>query len=480
MRILDKRVLCLLTPLMGLDLAVSADAPKPLPPLPTKPQLEWQRGETTVFLHFGINTFTDREWGDGREDPKIFNPTRLDARQWVRAAKAGGSKLVILTAKHHDGFCLWPSKYTEHSVKSSPWRDGKGDVVRELAETCREAGLKLGIYLSPWDRHEKSYGDSPGYNEYYRNQLTELMTGYGPIAEVWFDGACGEGPNGKRQEYDWASYRAVVRKHQPDAVMFSDAGPDVRWIGNEGGFAGDPCWSTIDPAAVPYPGAPGKAIIEALQHGTPGGSIWRPGECDVSIRPGWFWHKKEDTKVRSVENLIDLYFKSVGRNSLLLLNVPPNDQGLLSDTDVQRLAEFREALNRMFQTDLAAHKRATASNTRGGDRTFSSARAVDGDWNSFWATDDKVTSAWLEVDLGQPTQFNISSVQEAISLGQRVEAYHPEYWNASGWKTIVAGTTIGHKKLDRFERVTAQRVRLVIDKALASPAIATFDLYLSK
>jgi len=478
-KILNKRVLFLVAPVAAIALAFSADVPKALPPLPTRPQLEWQRGEANLFLHFGVNTFTDREWGEGKEDPKIFDPTRLDAQQWVRAAKAGGFKIVILTAKHHDGFCLWPSKYTEHSVKSSPWRGGKGDVVRELSEACKEAGLKLGIYLSPWDRHEKSYGDSSRYNEYYRNQLTELMTGYGPIAEVWFDGACGEGPNGKRQEYDWESYRAVVRKYQPDAVMFSDAGPDIRWIGNESGYAGDPCWSTIDPAAVPYPGAPGKAVIEALQHGTRGGASWRPGECDVSIRPGWFWHGKEDMKVRSVDNLVDLYFKSVGRNSLLLLNVPPNKQGLLSDPDVQRLAEFREALNRIFRTDLAERRKATASNTRGGDRTYAPARALDGDWNTYWSTDDKVTSGWLEVDLGKSTQFNISNVQEAISLGQRVEAYHLEFWDGSTRKTIVTGSTIGHKRLDRFEKVTAQRIRLVIDKALAPPAIATFGLYLA-
>ncbi len=457
--------------------AARIEAPKPSGAVPTRAQLAWQRCETNLFLHFGVNTFTDREWGTGQEDPKVFNPARLDARQWVRAAKAGGFKIVILTAKHHDGFCLWPSKFTDHSVRSSPWREGKGDVVRELADACREGGLKLGLYLSPWDRHEKSYGDSPRYNEFYKNQMTELLTSYGPIAEVWFDGACGEGPNGKRQEYDWEAYRALVRKLQPEAVMFSDAGPDVRWIGNERGIAGDPCWATVDPKKVPFPGAPGDAIINALQHGDPGGAVWRPGESDVSIRPGWFWHKKEDEKIRSLDNLVDLYFKSVGRNSLLLLNVPPNDQGLISDPDARRLAEFRTRLDAIFRTDLALGRKATAGNTRGRNNAFAPARAVDGAADSYWASDFGVTSSWFEVNLGRPAQFNAAGIQEALALGQRVESYHLEFLDGSAWKEFTRGTTIGHKRLDRFEAVTAQRVRIVVDKALACPAISSFSLY---
>jgi alpha-L-fucosidase len=460
-----------------LDTAARVEAPKPVGAVPTKAQLAWQSCETNLFLHFGVNTFTDREWGTGQEDPRVFNPSRLDARQWARAAKAGGFKIVILTAKHHDGFCLWPSRYTDHSVRSSPWRDGKGDVVRELADACRESGLKLGLYLSPWDRHEQTYGDSSRYNEYYKAQMAELLTGYGPIAEVWFDGACGEGPNGKRQEYDWEGFRALVRKLQPEAVMFSDAGPDVRWIGNERGTAGDPCWATVDPAKVPYPGAPGEAVIQALQHGDPGGSVWRPGESDVSIRPGWFWHRKEDDKVRSTENLVDLYFKSVGRNSLMLLNVPPNDQGLLSEPDVRRLAEFRARLDFVFRTDLARGAMASAGNTRGNEAAFAPARALDGDGGTFWATDDDVTSSWLEVDLGRRERINISSIQEAIALGQRVESYHLECQDGESWREFTRGTTIGHKRLDRFDAVTAQRIRLVIDRARACPAISSFSLY---
>jgi alpha-L-fucosidase len=472
------RLLWPVLPFLLIGAAMQAEAPAPRLPVPTRQQAAWQRCETNLFLHFGVNTFTDREWGSGNEDPKIFNPGSLDALQWVRAAKAGGFKIVILTAKHHDGFCLWPSQYTTHSVKSSPWRNGNGDVVRELSEACKAEGLKLGIYLSPWDRHERTYGDSPRYNDYYINQLTELLTGYGPIAEVWFDGACGEGPNGKKQEYDWERIRATVRKLQPDAVMFSDAGPDIRWIGNERGIAGDPCWSTIGSGTVPYPGAPGEEIIRALQHGDPMGDIWRPGESDVSIRPGWFWHKGEDGKVRSVENLVDLYFKSVGRNSLLLLNVPPNNQGLLSDADARRLAEFRARLDRIFRANLAAGKAVSASNSRADAPSFSAASVLDDNANTCWATDDGVTSGWIEVDLGAPTQFNVAMVQEAIELGQRVAAYHLEVRRGGLWKTIDSGTTIGHKRLDRFETVTAQHVRLVVDKALACPAISSFGIYL--
>jgi len=451
--------------------------PAPFGALPTPQQLQWQRGELTLFLHFGVNTFTGREWGDGKEDPKVFNPTKLDARQWAKAAKAGGFTLAILTAKHHDGFCLWPSRYTEHSVKSSPWKDGKGDVVREFCDAFRAEGIRIGLYLSPWDRNAPSYGDSPRYNDLYCNQLTELLTNYAPVYEVWFDGACGEGPNGRKQVYDFPRFWGIVRKLAPDAVIFSDAGPDVRWIGNEQGIAGDPCWSTVDPAVWLEPGKAADGArdpIKRLQHGDRGGTVWRPGESDVSIRPGWFYHPQEDSKVRSVENLVDLYFKSVGRNSLLLLNVPPNREGLLSDVDVRRLAEFKARRDEVFRHDLCAGRGAMASNAREG---FGSAKVTDGDVDSFWAVEDGITSGWVEVDLGRPVKFNIACIQEAIALGQRVEEYHIEYLDGGDWQTLAKGTTIGHKKLDRFKTVTAQRVRLVIDKALACPTVAAFSLY---
>ncbi|HEU4800226.1 MAG TPA: alpha-L-fucosidase, partial [Gemmatimonadales bacterium] len=290
-------------------------------PLPSPAQLRWQRDERALFVHFTVNTFTGREWGDGTESPQLFNPSALDPRQWTRIAKSSGFRTVILTAKHHDGFCLWPSKLTSHTVAASPWKQGTGDVVRELADACRADGLGLGLYLSPWDRHEPSYGDSPRYNDFYIGQLTELLTQYGKVTEVWFDGANGEGPNGKRQVYDWPRIHRTVRALQPEAVIFSDAGPDVRWIGNEKGIAGEPNWASVDPSTVPVPGLSGEEVIRQLQHGDAHGSVWRPGEADVSIRPGWFWHPEEDAKVKPAAELLDLYHQSVGRNAGLLLNV---------------------------------------------------------------------------------------------------------------------------------------------------------------
>ena len=319
-----------------------------------------------MFLHFGVNTFTDREWGDGTEDPAIFDPTQLDARQWARAAKRGGFRTLILTAKHHDGFCLWPTRTTEHSVAKSPWRGGQGDVVRELVDACRAEGLRAGVYLSPWDRNNPTYGDSPRYNDLYCDQLTELLGNYGELAEVWFDGANGEGPNGKKQAYDWPRVWALVRRMQPNAVIFSDAGPDVRWCGNENGVAGDPNWSTVDPDAVPYPGASGPRVDEMLKHGDPSGSAWRPAEADVSIRKGWFYHTADDERVKTVDELVALYFSSVGHNAKLLLNVPPTRAGLLHETDVARLAAFRDRLSRLFAIDHAAGARVDWTSLGGG------------------------------------------------------------------------------------------------------------------
>ncbi len=428
-------------------------------PVPSRAQLDWQRDELALFLHFGVNTFTDREWGDGTEDPAIFNPTRLDTRQWARAAKAAGAKAMILTAKHHDGFCLWPTKTTEHSVAKSPFRGGRGDVVREFVDACREHDLKAGVYLSPWDRNASVYGDSPRYNEFYRAQLTELLTQYGRIDEVWFDGANGEGPNGKKQTYDWPATWALVRKLQPEAVMFSDAGPDVRWIGNESGSAGETNWSTVDPSVVPVPGSDGPEVIRMLQEGDPNGSAWRPGETDVSIRPGWFHHPAEDAKVRSVDNLVNLFFTSVGRNSKLLLNVPPTRDGLLHDTDVERLTSMRAKLNEVFKDDFARASRRPPVNKA---------------WH-FTGT----SHAEVSIDLGREVTVSVADLREDLErLGQAVAHYVLEgSVDQTNWQTMSTGTTIGYRKLDRLTPATIRFVRLTLRDSVSIPSFIEVRLY---
>ncbi|MGD2152654.1 MAG: alpha-L-fucosidase [Gemmatimonadales bacterium] len=443
--------------------------PRPLLPIPTARQLEWQRKELAMFLHFGVNTFSDAEWGTGDEDPDLFDPSRLDARQWARVAAETGFRTLILTAKHHDGFALWPSRYTEHSVRSSVWRGGRGDVVRELVDAARARGLDVGLYLSPWDRHEPSYGDEAAYNAFYLRQLRELLGDYGRLTEVWFDGA--KGPDAVDMEYDFEAYWSLVRQLQPGAVIFSDEGPDVRWIGNERGFAGETNWSMIDRSRVHV----GNADTGYLNAGDPLGPHWVPGECDVSIRPGWFWHADQEPK--SLEQLLDIYFKSVGRNCVLLLNVPPSREGLLDAADVERLYELRAALDAIFGADLAAGARASASNVRGGSGRFEAARALDGDLGTYWATDDSVMSAVLELELGAPTTFNVVRIQEPVQLGQRIGAYRFQVERAGDWITVNEGTTVGHKKLDRIECLTARRVRLVIDEARAHPLIAELGVH---
>ena len=447
--------------------AAQTPPPAPLLPIPTARQLDWQYDEMRLFLHFGVNTFTDREWGTGEEDRQLFAPEHFDAGQWVRVAKMGGFGAVILTAKHHDGFALWPSRYTDHSVRSSPFRRGNGDVVRDLAYAARAEGVKLGLYLSPWDRHEPTYGDQTAYNSFYMGQLRELLTGYGPLAEVWFDGAKGE--DARDMDYDFDAYWSMVRQLQPGAVIFSDAGPDVRWIGNEHGFAGETNWSTIDRSKVSV-GQHG--IQEYLNEGEEGGKDWVPGECDTSIRPGWFWHEAEEPK--SLDRLLEIYYKSVGRNCVLLLNVPPNRDGRLDDADVKRLHEFRAALDAIFITDLARGAHASADVVRGDDPSYSASRVLDGDLTTYWAGGGALT-----LDLPTETEFNVIRIQEPIALGQRVAAYRVEVWEDGGWRAVSRGTTIGHKKLDRFDQpVSAQRVRLVIEKTRAEPLIAEFGLHL--
>lgn len=420
--------------------------------IPSEAQLAWQRDELAMFLHFGVNTFTDREWGDGNEDPAIFDPPRLDARQWARTARAAGFRALILTAKHHDGFCLWPTATTRHSVAASPFRGGKGDVVREFVNACAAEGLRAGLYLSPWDRNHPTYGDSPAYNDVYATQLTELLTGYGKISEVWFDGANGEGPNGRRQVYDWPRVWGLVRQLQPGAVIFSDAGPDVRWCGNERGVAGDPNWSPVDPAIVRFPGQSDDAVGDALQHGAALGSVWRPAEVDVSIRPGWFYHPAQDSAVRTVDNLMQLYFTSVGRNAKLLLNVPPTRDGLLHETDAARLVGLNERLAAMRSSNIPL--------SRPSWRRTSGRAAV---------------AEWSLRDGAAPAVIRLG---EDIARGQRVSRYRVEGSDGKSWRPLAAGTTIGHCKLDRVEPGSPIRhVRLRVEDAVAPPEPVGLEVY---
>lgn len=414
-------------------------ASSPARPTPSATQLEWQRDELAMFLHFGVNTFTNREWGDGTEDPAIFAPSRLDARQWARAARAAGFRAMILTAKHHDGFCLWPTRTTTHSVAGSAWRKGQGDVVREFVDACRAESLRAGLYLSPWDRNAPVYGDSPRYNDLYCDQLTELLTNYGEIAEVWFDGANGEGPNGRKQRYDWPRIWGTVRRLQPNAVIFSDAGPDIRWIGNERGLASATNWSTVDPTVVTFPGQSGDRVMRMLQQGDPNGSAWRPGETDVSIRPGWFYHPAEDDRVRTVDDLVALYFTSVGRNSKLLLNVPPTRDGVLHDVDVARLANMRRALDALLGNPIA----------RGSN----------------------------DITLGTPATISIADLREDVTAGQTVARYTIEGESNGAWRQLATGTTIGYRKLDRFAPARVSRVRVRIDEAVDRPRPLEVSLY---
>ena len=435
------------------------------------------------FLHFSINTFTDKEWGYGDESPSLFNPTAFDADQIVGTAAAAGMKGLILTAKHHDGFCLWPSKYTQHSVKKSPWRNGRGDVVREISSACRKHGLKFGIYLSPWDRNHKDYG-RPEYLNYFRNQLRELLTSYGPIFEIFLDGANGgDGYYGGAREtrrinrdtyYDWPTTWNLVRKLQPDACLFSDAGPDVRWVGNERGVAGDPLWNTLNKDDF----APGRADEARLNRGDRPGSHWVPAECDVSIRPGWFYHSSEDSKVKSAPTLVDLYYASVGRGGSFLLNLAPDRRGQIPEPDINSLREFRRLLNATFRDDYAQRARVSASNTRGnGDRRFSSSNVIDGKLDTYWTSDEQITTPELIVHLDRERTFNVVRMREYLSLGQRVEAFALDVWKDNQWQEFARGTSIGNCKLVRSKPVTTTKVRLRITQAPVCPAISELALF---
>ena len=452
---------------------------------PSAKQLRWQQLELTAFFHFGINTYSGTEWGTGKEDPKIFNPTKLDADQWVRVAKEAGFKQVILTAKHHDGFCLWPTKTTKQSVESSPWKNGKGDVVAEVAAACKRYDIGFGVYLSPWDMNSPVYG-SDAYNDLFIEQLTELLTKYGKVDEVWFDGANGEGPNGKKQEYDFNRWYAHIRKLQPQAVI-AIMGPDVRWVGTETGYGRETEWSVLpadnlDQSSIsgdsqkdinvkPSGFLKGQDIGGREKLKNAKGLVWYPAETDVSIRPGWFYHEKEDSKVKTPEKLLDIYYSSVGRNGVLLLNIPPNKEGLIADSDINSLKELTRLRTETFKKNLAKNASIVSANGK-------NAKAMlDGKYNTSWTTKGSDSTAVIELNLPKAETFDVLALQENISIGQRIEKFSFEYWDGQAWKQAASGTTVGYKRLLRFEPVSASKVRLRIAESRLNPTLSEFGLY---
>ncbi len=456
------------------------EAPVPFGPIPSENQLRWQEMEYYAFVHFSLNTYTNQPWGYGNEDINLFNPTELDCRQWARICKEAGMKGIIITAKHHCGFCLWPSEYTEYSVKNALWKNGEGDVVREMADACHEYGLKLGIYLSPWDRNHADYGKTE-YITYFRNQLTELLTNYGPIFEIWFDGANGgdgyyDGANENRKidrttYYDWKNTYKLVRELQPNIVIWNDGGDraDLRWVGTEEGFVGETNWSLLN--------ASGEVPWHMLHYGVENGDSWVPAEVNTSIRPEWFYHTSEDSKVKTVPKLMEIFYHSIGRNATLLLNFPIMPNGLIYPTDEKMALQFGKAVKESFAVNLAQNAKAEASNVRGNAGKFGAAKAVDADKETYWATDNSETNASLTIDLGKPTLINRFLAQEYIRLGQRVKAFTVEAFIDGDWQEVAKATTIGYKRILRFPTVEATQVRFTITDSKNCPVISNIGLY---
>ena len=465
-----KRLFIIIISIAFFSACQTAQAPEPFGAVPSQRQMLWHQMEYHAFIHFGPNTFTEKEWGHGDESPDDFNPSRLDCRQWVKVLKDAGFEGVVFTAKHHDGFCLWPSQYSKHTVRESSWREGKGDVLREMADACAEFGMKLGIYLSPWDRNHPAYF-TPEYNDTYKAMLEEVLTNYGPIYYVFLDGAFSVGPDGKRQEYDWQGFHQVIRRCQPDAVVFSDGGPDVRWLGNERGFADETNWCTVKKDFF-YPGIPN--VNEQLLKGHEDGQQWLPAEADVSIRPGWFYHKSEDAKVKSLKELVDIWFNSVGRNANLLLNVPPDQRGLISDFDIQRLMEFKRWREKAFNVDLAQGADVTATNTRGVG--FEPENVLDGSENKYWATADDISRADLQIEFAEERGINAILLREYIPLGQRVKGFVVKALLGDEFQVVARGTTIGNRRIVTFENIKTKKVIVTID-AKAAILLSSVKLY---
>ena len=443
-----------------------------LSPLPSKQQLAWHETEFYLFVHFGPNTFTDKEWGEGQEPEDIFNPSQLDCRQWCRIAKAAGAKGIIITAKHHDGFCLWPSKFSKHTVKESKWRDGKGDVLKELSTACKEAGLKFGVYISPWDRNHPDYGTEK-YNDVFVGMMKEIIRNYGPVWELWWDGANGEGPNGKKQVYDWRRFENTVRQFSPRTVVFSDIGPDIRWVGNEKGIAGNPNWNFLD--TVGFKRGLGSPAMDTLNQGNYHGKQWIPAECDVSIRPGWFYHSNEDNNVKSPGELFDLYLKSVGRGASLLLNVPPDRRGLINENDSAALMGFKEIKKESFANNLLKQADTYYEFSQ---KDFSQKPLVIRSVNA-------VPSAYginlqnFIAEMKQPVKINCIVLREAIHLGQSIRRFSIIFYNEN--KVAIGeikGTSVGRKRILTFPAITITSFRVYLDDAEGNDNISGIAAYL--
>lgn len=468
-----------------MNACTTVKAPEAILPIPEPKQVEWQKMETYAFVHFGLNTFNDREWGYGDSDPKTFNPSRLNCEQWVQTFVNAGMKGVILTAKHHDGFCLWPTQLTEYCIRNTPYKDGKGDVVRELSDACKKYGIKFAVYLSPWDRNQANYG-SPEYVEYFYKQLNELLTNYGNVFEIWFDGANGgDGWYGgakdsrtidRKTYYDYPRAYKMIDELQPQAVVFSDGGPGCRWVGNENGFAGATNWSFLRAGEV----YPGYSKYRELQYGHSDGNQWVAAECDVSIRPGWFYHPEEDDHVKSVDQLTDLYYRSVGHNATLLLNFPVDREGLIHKTDSANAVNFHKNVKKQLAHNLLSNIIPKVSDERGGK--YSAKSITDGKYDTYWATNDSIATATIEFDLPQTEKINRMLIQEYIPLGQRVKSFIIEYNKDGEWLPVKLNeetTTIGYKRLLRFETVSTDKLRLRVTDARACLCINNIEAYYS-
>lgn len=467
----------------SLMLTANAQGPEPIGPLPSEAQVAWQKMERYAFIHFGLNTFANREWGYGDTPASVFNPTNLDCEQWVRVAKEAGMTGMIITAKHHDGFCLWPTELTEYCIRNAPYKDGKGDIVGELQAACKKYGLKFGVYLSPWDRNAATYG-TPEYVEYYHKQIEELTTRYGELFEFWLDGANGGdgyygGTREKRQidrrtYYNFPEIFKHILKNQPQAIIFSDGGPGCRWVGNENGFASATNWAFLRSKDV-YPGYP---EYRTLQYGHADGDAWVPSECDVSIRPGWFYHVTEDEKVKTPEQIVDIYYRSVGHNGTFLLNFPVDHSGRIHPTDSANAVNANLILAKELSTDILKGLKAKVSSKWG--KHYGPQELTDGDYDSYWAPAKGSTTATIEFTLPKETRVNRLMLQEYIPLGQRVQEFAVEYLYGKEWKPITINeetTTIGYKRLLRFNMVMTKGLRITIKASRAEPCINNISAY---